>query len=234
MQQMEPTNTPILTIRLLDAVLPQKPYAKVNFLGAAKDLLREHQSLANSHGIDLQLFHNKNIGYSGIQLSRHRQSPEWTAIGEEAVQVLWFWYHLFQNENKDLHQNTIEIHERYTPCFLSKPQRYQIRPMLVNDAIAKALNKAPLDKTDTKERLEKYLYGNIQRFLKFIGFQFQKEDHFLKIRVEKVQTYGQAFPVYHGQKKTGFDITFDCNFKLPHTLRLGQSTALGYGEVTYF
>ena len=95
---MKPLSTPIMTMRLLDIELPVKPYAKINFIGAAKDLLRGHRERAEAAGVDLELFHNNEITYSAIQLDRYQGSPEWTAYGEQAVETLWFWLALFRGK----------------------------------------------------------------------------------------------------------------------------------------
>jgi hypothetical protein len=229
---MPPLSIPILTLRLLDVELPVKPYAQVNFMGAAKDLLRDNQQRADAAQVSLQLFHNKAIAYSAIQLDRHQGAAEWTAYGEEAVEALWFWLELYREENPQLLQNSVAIQEHYSPGFLPNQKDYQIGPMLLNDELAKSLNRIH-HKNARYGRLEKYLYGNLQTFLKFIGYTYDKEAHFLKVEVLEAHPYDRALTVYHNQKKTAFNIKFKCNFKLPQTLRLGQSTALGYGKISH-
>jgi hypothetical protein len=227
---MPPLSIPILTLRLLDVDLPVKPYAEVNFMGAAKDLLRENQQRADDANVSLQLFHNKAIAYSAIQLDRHQGAVEWTAYGDEAVEALWFWLELYREQNPHLLQNSVAIQEHYSPDFLPQQKSYRIRPMLLNDDLAKSLNHIHR-KNSRYDRLEKYLYGNLQTFFKFIGYSYDKEANFLKINVLDAHPYDRALTVYHNQKKTAFDIKFNCNFRLPQSLRLGQSTALGYGKI---
>lgn len=222
---------PTLTIRLLDIPLSNEPNTKKLLLNGAKDLIKSFPKQAREAGVNVDIFHNKAIVYSAIQLSCYQGSPEWTAIGEPAVKALQFWYRLFQKESPLLLSNTIEIKERYTPVFLSDQKSYQIQQMLVSDQVAKSLNTVK-EQAIHDERLEKYIYGNLQTFFKFIGFLHDKETHFLQVKVHDSRGFKRALPVYHYQKKTAFDLVFSCNFKLPQFFRLGQSTALGYGKVT--
>lgn len=222
-------HTPLLTLRLLDIQIPNEPGTKKLLLNGAKDLVREQQSRFSDKGIDIQVFHNDNIQYSGIQLGRYQRAPEWTAIGEECVKALELWYQIFKENSPHLLQNVVEIREQYSPAFLSYQKEYAIKTLLVSDNLAKELN--PLtDKIARFDRLEKYLYGNLQAFFKHIGYQHDKQSNFLKITVLDTKNHQKALPVFHEQKKTAFYIAFKCNFRLPQTLRLGQTTALGYGK----
>ncbi len=127
-------------------------------------------------------------------------------------------------------QNTVSIRECYTPSFLTYLKKYIVHPFLVSDQVAKEINGIE-DKFLRHNRLEKYLFGNLHTFFQHIGFEFNKETHFLKVSVVDAAFYDRALPVYHNQKKTAFRITFKVNFKLPQTVRLGQSTAVGFGDV---
>jgi len=223
---------PILTLRLLDLSLPENPRVRKKILLGAKDLAREHQSKFEKKGLSIDLFHNDKIEYSGIQLGSYRGKVEWTAIGKPQVQALKLWYKLFKKESEIALQNTVEIKEQYTPTFLNHRQKYRIFPWLISDNVAKELNKID-DKFAKYDRLEKYLYGNIQIFFEHIGFEHDKKVHFLKINIDNVYKFPKALPVYHGNKKSAFRVNFACNFWLPQTLRLGQSTALGYGRTMH-
>ena len=124
------------------------------------------------------------------------------------------------------------IQEHYTPDFLLSEKNYRIRPLIVSDDLAKELNEMT-DKFARYDRLEKYLYGNLQRFFTHIGFAFDKEVHFLKVTVTELKAFNRSMPVFHGHKKTAFEVAFKVNFRLPQTLRIGQSTALGFGKVRH-
>ncbi len=223
---------PTLTLRLLDIQMPNEPDTRKLLLNGAKDLLGAHTTRVNEEGINMDIFHNQNIVYSGIQLGRYQRSPEWTAIGGDAVKALQLWYQLFREESPHLLRNTVEIRENFTPEFLPYQKKYRVRPLLISDELAKSLNEIT-DKFMRYDRLEKYLYGNLMTFFQYIQFDFNKDRHFLKINVLDAPFFNRALPVYHQQKKTAFDIVFKCNFRLPQTLRLGQSTALGYGKVVH-
>ena len=216
----------------MDIELPNEPEIRKMLLNGAKDLAREHQAKFKKKGLDIDLFHNDKIEYSGIQLGSYRGKVEWTAIGKPQVQALKIWYKLFKKESKIPLENTVIIKERYTPTFLDYRQKYRISPWLISDDIAKELNKVE-DKFARYDRLEKYLYGNMQIFFEHIGFEHDKNTHFLKITIEDAHKFARALPVYHGNKKSAYRVNFTCNFWLPQTLRLGQATALGYGRTTH-
>jgi hypothetical protein len=223
-------NIPILTLRLLDINIPSSPGDKQLLLTGAKDLLREYPDRCQAAGVDIDLFHNRNISYSGIQLGRYQGTSEWTAIGQPYVDALNLWYELFRETHPIDLDNVVEIREQYTPAFLPYHQRYQINSFLVSDDLARELNKMN-DHFREADRLEKYIYGNLMTFFQHIGYDFDKDFYFLKIQVEDIIPYNKALHVFHGHKKTAFRVRFKCNFRLPQTLRLGQSTALGYGQI---
>lgn len=223
---------PILSLRLFDLSMPDQPSAKKGMLNGAKDLLRAHQPALQQAQVDSELFHNKEIRYSGIQLGRIQGAPEWTAIGAESVKTLQAWYDLFKTASSIPLQNTVEIIEQYTPAFLPKQKKYRLHTLLINDQLAKKLQPVK-DKYTRYDMLERYLYGNLQNFFSFIGFQHDKSKHFLKVSITEIKPYKNALPVYHHQKKTAFQVAFQCNFRLPQTLRLGQSTAIGYGKLDH-
>lgn len=221
---------PILTLRLFDIKIPDDPGDKQLLLTGAKDLLREHQDRCDAHGVDMELFHNKDIAYSGIQLSRFQGISEWTAIGVEYVKALDHWFEIFQETHPVELDNVVEIRERYTPSFLPYHKRYQISSFLISDDLAKKLNNMN-DRFREADKIEKYIYGNLMTFFQHIGFEFDKDFYFLKVQVEELIPYNRSLNVFHGQRKTALKVRFRCNFRLPQTLRLGQSTALGFGKV---
>ncbi len=224
--------TPILTIQLLNLKIKNDPENKLDIYRDVRNITNEHLAAFSEAGIDTGIFHNDDIKYSGIQLSRHKGGAEWTAIGAQEVKALKHWYEIIKQENKLPLYNTVEISETYTPAFLNHLRKYRIRTLLISDDLAKELNNIS-DKFARQDRLEKYLYGNIQRFMNHIGYEHNKESNFLKVTVTDMHYHDQTHKVYHDQKKTALDIRFMCNFLLPQTVRLGQSTALGYGKVSH-
>ncbi len=224
--------TTILTIRLLDIKIPNDPDLYKLFLNGAKDLAAEYKKTFKKKGIKPQIFHNDDVKYSGIQLGRYQGSVEWTAIGEKEVKALKLWYKLFKKQSDIKLKNTVKITEKYTPEYLHYRKKYLAKALLINDDLAKELNDTK-DKFAKYDRLEKYLYGNIMRFFNHIGLEHTKDKGFIKINIENVRGYNKAKKVYHKNKKTAFDIVFTCNFRLPQMVRLGQSTALGYGTVRH-
>lgn len=222
---------PTLTIRLLDIPLRHDPAIMSMLLVGAGEEVASALKKKKQRGIDPSLFHNGEMRYSGIQIARYQGAVEYMAIGEDEARTLDYWYELFRESNGHQLQNTIEIHERYTPAFLPELKKYRVRTLLINDALAVELNDLT-DRFARIDKLEKYIYGNLHTFFKHIGFSFDTRQHFLKVVIDEVIPYDHAMPVYHGQKKTAMDIVFQCNFRLPQALRIGQSTAIGYGKVT--
>jgi hypothetical protein len=223
---------PILSLRLLDIRIPAAPGDKQLLLTGAKDLLRAYPERCKAAGVDLALFHNREVAYSGIQLSTFEGNASWTAIGQEHVKTLELWYLLFLETHPVELENVLEIREYYTPTFLSYHKHYQANSLLISDDLAKELNNMD-DNFRIADRMERYLYGNLMTFFQHIGFDFDRQNHFLKVQVEDIVPYSKALRVFHDQKKTAFNVRFRCNFRLPQTLRLGQSTALGYGTVNH-
>lgn len=229
---MTPFSIPIMTIRLLDLELPRKQYSEINFIGAAKDLLRDHQERTKAAGIDLNLFHNKEVTYSSIQLDRYQDSPEWTGYGEQAIETLWFWLALFRERHPELLQNSVVIQEHYTPDFCNYQKNYHLHKILLSKSVKQDLQRIR-NPEKQRLRLKNYLYGNIQRFFTHIGYTFDKDQHFLEVKVDSFKPITQKSSTFREIKVFPHTISFSCNFRLPQSLRLGQSTALGYGKLTH-
>ncbi|AWV97677.1 CRISPR-associated endonuclease Cas6 [Arcticibacterium luteifluviistationis] len=220
---------PICTIRLLDVTINDEPdYKKMLLIGAFEKVQNSLKG-EKVEGIEPELFHNQENKYSGIQLAAYKKTAEYTAIGETEVATLNFWYEQYLKSTGEAPQNIVLINETYVPAFIAYQQTYRVKTMLISDELAKELNNMT-DKFARWDRLEKYLYGNLKRFMRHIGYE--PGEQFLKVTIQDIMHYDTSKPVYHGQKKTALDIRFQCNFRLPQTLRLGQSTAIGYGRVS--
>lgn len=230
---MNSETIPILCLRLLDIPLTEEADLRKLLLVGAKDLARKHQARFEQQGLSIDLFHNEQVVYSAIQLGRYQQAPEWTAMGDKACRALLLWYEIFRTQTVQPLRNTVEIREGYTPEFLEYPKRYKVGSLLISDELAGELNKMS-NKFARQDRLERYLYGNLQTFFSFIGFSYDKAHDFLKVTVEEADLHNRSHRVYQGQKKTALKLRFTCNFRLPQHLRLGQSTSLGYGKVIHW
>jgi len=226
---MEPTK--ILTINLFDIKVPNNVKLFLNFLNGAKDLARENKALFDKEDIPIDIFHNKEITYSGIQFSRYKGSASFTAIGEKEVIALQLWYDLFQKNTEIPLLNTQIINETYTPILGQDFYYYKLSNFLVKKEIHNEIKglKNQLAKID---RLEKYLYGNIRTFLEHhLGYEFQKDD-FISVKIDSFTNNGFK-DTYHEGSLKAYLIKFKTNVYLPQTLRLGQSAALGYGIVQH-
>ncbi len=225
--------TPILNLRLLNENLPTRASIRMDQLVKAKDLLRRYPQACHQEDIDIELFHNDQIRYSGIQLDQYQHITDWTAVGTPAVKALILWYQLAQHEALIDCSNVVESTEFYTPRFLEQARQYRINNFILSKNIQKefAYTKNPKQR---KVRLEKYLFGNLMTFFNHIGFSYDKNQYFLKVELQHYQMLKTNTQVFHQQQKQAYQVDFSLNFQLPQTLRLGQSTALGYGRVTSF
>lgn len=226
------SSIPIFTLTLLEIHIPKMIKLKSAFFKGMTDSLNEHSEIFERENVPLNILHNDIIAYSGIQFGDIKGSPSITAIGEQEVKALKLWFEIVKKENKLPLNNIVEINETYTPEFLNRLKKYRVRTLLISDDLAKELNDVQ-DKFARYDRMEKYLYGNIQRFMQHIGYKHDKDSNFLKVSVTDMHYHESTHQVYHDQKKTAIDIRFMCNFLLPQMVRLGQSTALGYGKLTH-
>ena len=193
-------------------------------------MAKAHIDLFEEADIDINIFHNDEIKYSGIQLNVHQSAPEWTAIGEDEVVALKLWFDLFRQESAMALKNTVVINEKYTPEFLKYKKSYQVNQLVIPNELSDELREFHID-DERHDRMERYLYGNIQRFFDHIAFSFDKSLRKIDVVVLDIKRKRQMASVYHGNIKTSLNVNFRCNFRLPQMVRFGQSTALGYGKI---
>jgi len=227
---MKPTK--ILTINLFDIKVPNKVKFFSNFLNGAKDLAREHKDLFAKKNIPIEIFHNDNIAYSGIQFSRHLGAAQFTAIGNKEVKALKLWYKLFK-QNKELPlTNTQIIKETYQFRISTKNFKYAIATILLRKEVHKELQKLEILQ-EKISRLQGYLLGNIKTTFLDQHLNIDVTDVFVKINIIDFKKKNTVLSTYHGGKLVAYQIKFTSNVYLPHTLRLGQAVALGYGTVKH-
>jgi hypothetical protein len=219
---------PIQTINMLDIKVPDNVVLFSNFLNAAKDLAFEHKELFEKESIPTDIFHNEEVNYSGIQFSRYMGAASFTAIGKKEVKALELWFDLFKKKSELPVQNIQIIKEIYYPKIDEQLYSYSITDLLLKKELSEELKELK-NKFARINRLEKYLYGNIKRFL-FGHLEADiNENDFISVRITGHKYAGKR-PTYHGGSLSAFHIKFQTNVYLPQTLRLGQSTALGYGS----
>ena len=217
---------PILQYNLFDVPV-------MNDVRAVQSIITETIKLVESEAQEfkgianvIELFHNKDDKYSGIQYASINGSLSVTALGIKQTRVLRNWFRVFKKHHSAL-KNVQEIKEKYTAEFLTKAQNYHIPVLLVRNDVMKDIR----DKKITKEeRLTQYIRNNCGTFLKYIGYDPYPE---IVVNIDKrtIKQYPNKFTVYKGYKRTGFNVVFTTNLRLPHILRIGQSTSLGYGSV---
>jgi len=220
---------PILTLNLLDVKIPASTRLMTVFYNGMLDLAAENKTLFEKENIPLDIFHNDKIAYSAIQFTRYRGAASFTAVGEKEVRAMDIWYGLFQQSIGLVAQNTQIIREQYIPAITEKYYRYVTGNILIKKEIAEeiALLKSNFA---VRDRLEKYLYGNIKAFLIRVAGMELSEADYISVKVNRYQVHNPQ-NTYHGGKLPAYEIYFDANVYLPLMLRLGQSVSLGYGEI---
>jgi hypothetical protein len=220
---------PILTLNLLDIKLPANSRLMSAFLNGMREIARENKELFETHEIPTDIFHNDNIAYSGIQFTTVKQAVCITAIGYKEVKALELWYDLFLQNTGNTVQNTVITREQYVGMIANDYYGYRIDSILLKSEIGREIEQLN-NHFAVKDRLEKYLYGNIKAFLVRVAGMQIDDNNFISVKVANYKNRGLK-PTFHGGKLPAFDIRFAVNVYLPHTLRLGQAISLGYGSV---
>lgn len=222
---------PIFTLHLLDVKIPDNTRLRTAFYNGMLALAEENKELFEKEMIPIDIFHNDQIAYSGIQFTLFRGAASFTAVGEKEVKAIEIWHELFKNSIRNAPQNVIKIHEQYIPEITQKYYHYHTDNLLVKKEIAEEI--ASLKSTFAiSDRLEKYLYGNIKAFLIRVAGMEIGENDFISVKANSYVKRGLK-NTYHGGKLPAYEIDFVANVYLPLCMRLGQSVSLGYGEVTH-
>lgn len=222
---------PILTLNLLDVKIPASKSLMTAFYNGMLSLAEENRALFEKENIPLDIFHNDTIAYSGIQFTLYKGAVSFTAVGEKEVKAIELWHGLFQESIGYIPQNTVQIREQYIPCLTEKYQYYVTENILVKKEITDEI--ATLKSIFAKrDRLEKYLYGNIKAFLIRVAGMELTESDYISVKVKRHRIKGPE-ETFHGGKLRAYEIHFSTNVYLPQTIRLGQSVALGYGEIKH-
>lgn len=222
---------PILTLHLLDVKIPKSTEMMTAFYNGMRALAEENKELFEKEDIPIDIFHNDRIEYSGIQFTRYLGAASFTAIGVKEVRAIELWYMLFQKSIGNVDQNHQLIGEKYIPCITKKYQNYTTDNILIKKEIADEID---LLKSSfaVRDRLEKYLYGNIKAFLVRVAGMEIGTDDFISVKVKRYSKKGIGY-TYHGGKLSAYEIDFAVNVYLPQTLRLGQAVSLGYGDIKH-
>jgi hypothetical protein len=222
---------PILTLHLLDVKIPNNTKMMTEFYNGMRALAEENEEVFKNEEIPIDIFHNDKIAYSGIQFTRYKEAASFTAIGKKEVRAIEIWYELFKKSIGKIDQNHQLIGEKYIPCMTKKYYNYTALNILLKKEIGEdiALLK---NSFAVRDRLEKYLYGNIKAFLvRVAGMEFDNDD-FISVKVKRYSKKGIR-NTYHGGKLPAYEIEFAANVYLPQTLRLGQAVSLGYGDIKH-
>ncbi len=222
---------PILTLHLLDVPIPDSTRMMTVFYNGMRALAGEHHELFEREGIPVDIFHNDKIAYSGIQFTRYRGAASFTAVGEKEVKAIDIWYKLFQESIGHAPQNEQIIREVYFPAITEKYHRYLTDNMLVKKEIDDEIVSLK-SSFAVRDRLEKYLYGNIKAFLVRVAGMELSENDFISVKVNRYER-NEPKNTYHGGMLPAYKIDFSVNVYLPMTLRLGQSVSLGYGDIIH-
>ncbi len=225
------TQIPILTLHLLDVTIPDNTRLRTAFYNGMLALAEENKELFEKELIPIDIFHNDQIAYSGIQFTLYRGAASFTAVGEKEVRAIEIWYELFKNSIGNVPQNIIRSYEQYIPEITQIYYHYHTDNLLVKKEITEEIASLK-SQFAISDRLEKYLYGNIKAFLIRVAGMEVGENDFISVKVNSFKKSGLK-TTYHGGKLHAYEIDFVANVYLPHCMRLGQAVSLGYGEITH-
>ncbi len=211
--------------------IPMQRSDLISFATQTFDFVKKHEKDFYPLENPYFLFHNKLDKYSSIQFGIKNKSLTLTAYGEDEIIAVEKWLALYVKEKRIKLNNTLICKELYTLDYLPVYQNYRIQNFIVHPDVRKSLWKAK-NSDDRLEIMETYLWNNFKGLYNHIGYwQDGKQND--KVSIHKYQRIKNDFFGFKGKKLTGYDIFFSTKLRLPHILRLGLSTALGYGEVSW-
>lgn len=223
---------PILTINLVDIQINKTIPGITDFYNhEVLALILKNEKEFLKKNLSITLFHNQEVKYPGIQFTLYCGAASFTAFGHKETDALMLWYRIFRKEHKIKNGNEVIISETYNPILTNNYINYRTVNLLLKKEIGLEVKEIK-SSFAVRDRLEKYLYGNIRAFLENIaGMEFSDED-FISVKVNNYDKKGFK-PTYHGGKLMAYGIDFAVNVYLPQTLRLGQAVSLGYGDIKH-
>ena len=185
-------------------------------------------------GIDdpLAMFHNKTHHYSGIQFGIEGGALSIRAYGEEEIKALKIWWKLYREHHAFNPQNLQICKEKYTLGFLPSLQTYRLSNFLVNREKRQQLAQTK-EKAEINQILADYVVANFFPFFNHLGYRHDREKQEIIVNLLKVKRQRKSHTVFRGGKRQAYDLIFESNLRLPHLFRMGEATAMGFGNLEW-
>jgi len=201
------------------------------FMAQSFELIKKHQD--SFIGIDepLALFHNEEVKYTAIQYACKQGGLSLTAYGAKEIKALKQWWRLYKKNTGFNSKNKQEILEYYHLKITDKPLQYHVVKFLPSKTKSKELASLK-NKKEYKLVLERYIMANFLPFFTHIGYRHDKDKNPITVKISKIIKHSKRFKGFkRASELEGYDIFFSANIVLPQTIRIGQNTAMGFGEI---
>ena len=226
---MKPSKIKIYQISLFD--MPVNQARLRSFMSRTFALVEQNAAAFKKIKEPTNLFHNHSHHYSGIQFGITDGAVSVRAYGKTEIKALKIWWQLYRKQYAYKPDNIQIIQEKYRLGFLSQPKRYQIKDFLVNKTKQKELEEA--DDEKAKQILADYIVANFFPFFNHLNYRHDRKEQEIVVRVLRYKHQKQLQSTFKNYKRQAYDIVFESNLRLPHLYRMGEATALGYGNIEY-
>lgn len=196
------------------------------------DFIDTHPGYFIHPGEIKHLFHNSLPKYSTVQLSAGQGVLQITSFGKKEIRAVNAWWKAYRKINRLKDHNTIKCIEKYQLLYLDEPATYRITKFLINRKKNTSLNQLRTQPDEFHNEIAKYLVSNFLPLYNLLNHTHDKQQYDVMPEITFVKEHASKFPVFKGQYRYGYDIVFKTRLLLPRFFRMGESTALGYGEVT--
>ncbi len=223
-----PPHIKILQYTLYD--LPVRRGDLPAFMADSFKLIEENEKAFKGISDPLSLFHNRSHKYSGIQFGIDDGTLSVRAYGEPEITALKIWWKLHRKKNGLKPANLLTQKELYTLGFLPVLQTFKTARFLVNREKQRELSQQ-LDTESVSKILADYLVANFFPFFNHLGYRHDRAEREIVANVLRVKRLPKPYTVFKGAKRQAYDIVFETNLRLPRLFRMGEATALGFGNV---
>ena len=227
---MNTSKTKIHQINLYD--IPMNKGGLRKFMSRVFQLVEQNTGAFRGVPAPLDLFHDKSHHYSGIQFGIVDGAVSIRAYGKTEIKALKIWWQLYRKQYAFKPENVQVIQEKYRLGFLPQPQTYRLNDFLVNKNKQKELNEIEDDETK-KNILSEYIVANFFPFFNHLNYRHNRKEQEIVARVLRYKRQNKPQGTFRDYKRQAYDIVFETNLRLPHLFRMGEATALGYGNVNY-
>ena len=227
---MNTPKTKIQQITLYD--IPMNKGGLRKFMSRVFQLVEQHAGAFKGVPAPLDLFHDKSHHYSGIQFGIVDGAVSIRAYGKTEIKALKIWWQLYRKQYAFKPENVQIIQEKYRLGFLPQPQTYRLNNFLVSKSKQKELNELEDDKS-VKSILSEYIVANFFPFFNHLNYRHDRKEQEIVVNILHYKRQKKPQGTFKDYKRQAYDIVFETNLRLPHLFRMGEATALGFGNVKY-